>query len=167
MTTRKLKFGGAAKAPWHGDLVEADDQWLVVYYAAPAHQLRQSGEPVAHALRYFGLDCPLSVLVCFDGLGRVMEYQCDAGLPSKLVGRTIEFVDLDLDLIVAADLTGRERDGEAFANNRARLAYPAEVVSAAYEGVETAWVLLKARARPFDGSAEALLGRVLAAQGPL
>ncbi len=167
VTTRKLKFDGTAKRPWDGDLVDAiGDHWLVVYYESPPH-LTEAGETIAHALRYFGMDCPLSVLVCFDAAGRVLEWQADAGLPSRLDGRTIDFVDLDIDLMVDADGHARVRDIFDFERNRRAMAYSDEAVAAAYAGILLAQELFAAGECPFDGSAEAILGRVLAAQGPL
>ncbi|MBI5948905.1 MAG: DUF402 domain-containing protein [Chloroflexi bacterium] len=167
VTTRKLKFDGTAKAPWEGHLVEAiGDRWLVVYYEAPPHRT-ETGETIAHALRYFGMDCPLSVLACFDATGRVLEWQADAGLPSRIDGRTIDFVDLDIDLMVDAAGRSRVRDILAFERNRRAMAYSQEAVTAAHSGIRLAQELFAARECPFDGSAEAILGRVLAAQGPL
>jgi hypothetical protein len=47
------------------------------------------------------------------------------------------------------------------------MAYPPKVIAAARAGVALAIELIEARQLPFDGSAERLLGRVLAADGPL
>ena len=82
-------------------------------------------------------------------------------------GRRIELVDLDLDVMADASLAYFERDAETFERNRRAMCYPGDVVEAAHRGVALATELLEAKAFPFDGSAEALLGRVLAAQGPL
>ena len=166
VTTIKRKFDGSAKPPWDGDLVDATpDGWLAVFYDHPPHEV--GGVEVVHALRYFSSELPLSVLVSFDASGRVMEYQCDAALPVTMNGRRIELVDLDLDVMADATLAYFERDAETFERNRRAMRYPGDVVEAAHRGVALATELLEAKAFPFDGSAEALLGRVLAAQGPL
>lgn len=166
VTTVKRKFDGTAKPPWHGDLVDATpDGWLAVFYDHPPHHV--GGVEVGHALRYFSTELPLSVLVSFDAAGRLLEYQCDAALPATIDGRRIEFVDLDLDVMAGPSLAHFERDHETFERNRRAMAYPDDVVETARRGVVLATELIKARAYPFDGSAEALLGRVLAAQGPL
>jgi hypothetical protein len=47
------------------------------------------------------------------------------------------------------------------------MSYPPKVVAAAHEGVRLAKELIAARALPFDGHPERVLGRVLAATGPL
>lgn len=164
--TRKLKFDGSTKPSWHGDLVDAvEDRWLVVFFEAPAYGIR--GEAVAYALQFYGMRQPLSILVCFDGAGNVMEWQCDAGLPARISGRVIEFTDLDLDVMVNPDGTYYVRDVEDFEARSAAIGYTEEARQAAWKGVALALLLVKRKRYPFDESAEALLGRVLAAQGPV
>ena len=164
--TQKLKFDGTAKPSWHGDLVEAvDDRWLVVFFERPAYAIR--GEAVAYALQFYGMRQPLSILVCFDDAGNVMEWQCDAGLPARITGRVIEFTDLDLDVMVNPNGSYYVRDLEDFEARSTAMGYSDDARQAAWKGVALALLLVKRKRFPFDGSAEALLGRVLAAQGPV
>ena len=164
--TYKRKFDGSVKGPWRGDLVaETEDGWLVVFYEQPPHQVR--GEPVVYALQYFHPERPLVVLVNFDERGDILEYQCDASLPATLQGRRIDYVDLDLDLMVTADGSAYERDQDDFARNRSAMGYSPEAVDAAHRGIALARDLFTRRAVPFDGSAGELLGRSIAARGPL
>ena len=166
MTTIKLKFNGRAKAGWVGDLVAATGNWLVVFFDAPGYTTRQ-GATVRYAIQHFSTVEPLTILACFDERGEVLEYQCDAALPANMVGREIRYVDLDLDLMVAPNLSYFARDHDDFTRNSLSMAYPPEVVAQAWAGMALATRLVKAGAFPFDGSAEAELGRALAAQGPL
>ena len=164
--TQKLKFDGTAKPSWHGDLVDAvGDRWLVVFFERPAYAIR--GEAVAYALQFYGMRQPLSILVCFDDAGNVMEWQCDAGLPARITGRVIEFTDLDLDVMVNPNGSYYVRDLEDFEARSTAMGYSDDAKQAAWKGVALALLLVKRKRFPFDGSAEALLGRVLAAQGPV
>ncbi|HEX6032636.1 MAG TPA: DUF402 domain-containing protein [Tepidiformaceae bacterium] len=164
--TYKRKFDGSLKGPWCGDLVaDTQEGWLVVFYERPNH--RVGGEDVVYALQYFSLERPLVVLGNFDERGELLEYQCDAALPATLSGRRLDYVDLDLDLMVLPDGTAYERDRDDFERNRVAMGYTPEVVAAAHEGIALARDLLARGAPPLDGSARDLLGRVIAAQGPL
>ncbi|MEO9255461.1 MAG: hypothetical protein ABI305_07980, partial [Tepidiformaceae bacterium] len=150
-----------------GDLVDViGEHWLVVYHSEPSH-VTEGGAQVAQCLRYYGMDCPLSILVSFDAIGRVLEFQCDASLPAKRDGREISFVDLDLDVMAGPDLQHHLRDEDTFAVHTQTMAYPHEVIASARAGVSLAVELIEGRHLPFDGSAERLLGRLLASQGPL
>ena len=96
-----------------------------------------------------------------------MEWQCDAGLPGRITGRAIEFTDLDLDVMVNPDGTYYVRDLEDFEARSVAMGYSEEAKQAAWKGVALALLLVKRRRYPFDGSAGALLGRALAARGPV
>jgi protein associated with RNAse G/E len=176
VTIRKLKYDGTVRSEWDGELVEAvGGQWVVVMHDSAVHQKREGGAPAAPAgaphqyfLHYENLEQPLTILFCFDELGRWgSETKCDAALPATLRHRQVEFIDLDLDVIVGDDLGYFVRDHDTFALHTRTMVYTREVVATAHEGVRLAIELVESRAFPFDGSAEAVLGRVLASQGPL
>ena len=164
--TLKRKFDGSEKPAWDGDLVEATGDWLAVFYEWPPPWKGMPDE-TRFAIRYFGTTAPLSILVAFDERGSGLGYQCDAGLPATLEGRTLAFVDLELDVIAEPDLSYFVRDEDEFQANRERWGYPDDVVAAAWEGVALAERMLQSREYPFDGSAERLLGMCLASAGPL
>ncbi len=167
VASHKVKFDGTRKAPWHGDLVDVHpDGWLVVFYEQPPQRTSSGGLP-AYGLRYHGTEGPVSILVYFDARGEVLEYHCDAALPATISGRDIEFIDLDLDLMVSPGFECYERDHGDFEKNRAAMGYPAEAIEAAQAGIRRARALVAKRATPFDGHPAAVLGRVLAAQGPV
>ncbi len=167
VVVRKQKFDGSAKPDWHGDLVDAiGDRWLVVYHPEP-HVTPWRARQALHGVRYYGLDIPLTVLVSFDERGQLLEYQCDAALPATIEGRTITFVDLDLDVIADASLAYYVRDHDEFERRRVEMRYSPEAIAAAHEGVDRAIALIEARATPFDDHPAAVLGRVPAAQGPI
>jgi protein associated with RNAse G/E len=110
---------------------------------------------------------PLSVLVSFNGRGETLEYQCDVAFPATIIGRRIDFIDLDVDLMVAPDGTARERDHDTFARNRETMGYSPEAVRMAAEGMALAHELHERGLAPFDGSPQGVLGRVVASMGPL
>jgi hypothetical protein len=167
--TRKLKFdaSGAStglfrdgKPDWAGELIdEVPGRWLVVYFDHPGYAIRST--PVAHALQFFGLAHPLTILVCHDEQRRVLEWQCDASLPATRSGNLIEYVDLDLDVMVNPDGSHYVRDLEDFNERSISLQYSEEAKAAAWKGVATALLLLKRKRYPFDGSAERLLAEVV------
>jgi protein associated with RNAse G/E len=162
----KRKFDGSVKGPWRGDLVEeTPGGWLVVFYDRPPHRVR--GETVIYALQYFSLERPLVVLVNFDERGHILEYQCDASFPATIAGRRIDYVDLDLDMMVDGDGVVIDRDFDQFEERRVTMGYSEEAVRLAHEGLALAHELLERRAEPFDGSPSKVLGRAIAAAGPL
>lgn len=167
--TRKLKFDASGqsvglerpgKPPWQARVIdEVPGRWVVTYSHRPGHVTRET--EVVHAIQFFGLDKPLTVLACFDAERVLVEYQCDAALPAVRTGSLIEYVDLDLDVMVNPDGTHFVRDLEEFEERSVSLGYSEEAKAAAWKGVALALLLVKRKRYPFDGSAERLLAEVL------
>ena len=167
--TRKLKFDASGqsnglerpgKPPWRSLVIdEVPGQWVVTYSHRPGHAPR--GIETEHAIQFFGLDKPLTVLACFDQAGAIIEWQCDAALPAIRTGAMIEYVDLDLDVMVNPDGSYFVRDLEDFEERSVSLEYSEEAKAAAWKGVALALLLVKRKRYPFDGSAERLLAKVV------
>jgi protein associated with RNAse G/E len=168
VVTRKLKFDASGqstglrregKPDWEGEIIdEVPGRWLVVHFDHPEYAIREAR--AAHALQFFGMVQPLTILVCFDESGAILEWQCDACLPAVRRGGLLEFVDLDLDVIVNSDGTYYIRDLEDFEERSVSLKYSEDAKAAAWKGVATALILVKRGRYPFDGTAQRLLAKV-------
>jgi len=167
----KRKYDGALKREVAGDLVEAAGEgWLLVYHDASRHESLKNGNSTdspPQMLACLSTVSPLVWWLFYDELGRLTRAHADSALPAIVSGRAITFVDLDLDLIVAPDFSYFARDFDELAANAVAMKYPAQVVDAAHEGLRLACKAVDERAFPFDGSAERVLGRILASGGPL
>ncbi|GIW13419.1 MAG: hypothetical protein KatS3mg062_0858 [Tepidiforma sp.] len=170
VTVRKLKYDGTVRYSWPGDLIDARGQeWLIVLHDSERHS-KSPPAPVTAAgfgIHTIGLRQPLTILHAFDPLGNFLEAKCDAALPAALRGRTIDFVDLDLDVVVVPGGDHYVRDLDVFQERAAAMHYPPDVRRAAWRGILHALRAIRRRRFPFDGTLEALLGRELAARGPL
>jgi len=170
VVVRKLKYDGTLRSTWPGDLVDArGDDWLIVFHDSERHPKDppDPGAPPGFGIHIVGLREPLTILFRFDPLGRFVEARCDAALPATLRGRTIDFVDLDLDVIVLPGGTHFVRDRADFEARARAMAYPPDVRRAAWCGILHALRRIRRGRFPFDGTREAILGRELAARGPL
>ena len=114
------------------------------------------GEP-AHLLHYIGLVGPVTVLFSFSLEGQFLDAKCDAALPATMAGDAIDFVDLDLDVIVLPGGQHYVRDQKVFAERRQTMGYSSEAQRTAHLGILHALRMVRRRAFPFDGHAEALV----------
>ena len=171
VTVRKLKYDGHVKREYEGDLVQADDSWLVVYHSPVRHSHVLYGHATTygrpHLLFHHSLVLPLVATVTFDEVGFVPHYYVDAALPTTIEGRKISWVDLDLDIDSPLDSRASIWDIEELQQHRREMRYPDDVVDAAWRGIRIGSELLANGRFPFDGSASTLLGRILASEGPL
>ena len=167
----KRKYDGRLKRESEGDLVDATAEgWLVVHHRRDWHETLKDGHPAngpAQMLAYVSVTLPTTWWLFYDELGRFQLAHCDVALPASRAGRAVTYIDLEIDLILEPDFTYRVRDIEEFERNRLAMGYPEEVVAEAWRGLELARCAAEGRLFPLDGSAERLLGRLLAAEGPL
>jgi protein associated with RNAse G/E len=153
VVVRKRKYDGRIKSEWEGELLLSPGEgWLVVLHHPARHRKRSAGKwklqsPVhVHCLHTAS---PLTVLLTYAEDGTFREAKCDAALPAVRDDHVIEFVDLDLDVIVGRDLTRFTRDARTFKRNRKRMGYPEHVVAQAQAGIALAQELLATRRFPF------------------
>lgn len=152
---RKRKFDGRIKSEWEGDLLWHTNEWLVVLHHPERHIKRSNGvvaaaDPDVWFLHCFNVLDPLTILMEYGLDGSFQGAKCDAALPATQTDGVIEFVDLDLDVIVEPDLSWWMRDEEQFAHNREAMGYTETAVQQAHEGILLGQSLVESRTFPFD-----------------
>ena len=164
VTVRKLKFDGSVKYAWPGTLVElVGDDWAVVYHDPRRHEKAGAGVDThvdgsdrANMFHYLGLAQPVTVLFAFSKSGAFLEAKCDAALPATRHGNTIDFVDLDLDVVVLPSGMHYIRDQDVFAERSISMAYSEHAKRQAHLGILHSLRMVRRQQFPFDGHAERL-----------
>lgn len=103
-----------------------------------------------HSLEYYWLDRWYNVFRFAEPNGDLRNYYCNINRPPTFDGNTLSYVDLDLDILVAPDLSYRILDRADFERNAEEYAYPAEVQTGARRAVEQVVNLIEARHFPFN-----------------
>ena len=169
VVVRKLKFDGSVKYVWPAHLIEERPDWLIAWHDPAIHQKRgdatASEDEPAHVLHYCGLGRPLTVLFAFEKRGGFLEAKCDAALPAVREGERVDFVDLDLDVVVLPGGSHYVRDQEVFAERSVSMGYTEEAKRQAHVGILHALRMIRRGLFPFDGHAEALMRRLLDGKG--
>lgn len=158
VVVRKLKFDGSVASEWDADLVETiNDEWLVTVFDSARHGMRddldREGEPHLFVLHYLNMKRPVVVQIPFtEGGTWAREAKCDAALPTTQKGNLLEFVDLDLDVIV---LPGAHyvRDQRQFAERSISMACTEDVKRQAHLGILHALRMVRRQQFPFDAHA--------------
>ena len=151
---RKLKYDGSVRSEWEGELLPFDSaEWLIVRHHPERHRKWQDGKQARADIlmvRCLNIVKPSTILLGFDANGQFDHAKCDAALPSVYTNNLLEFVDLDLDIIVNSDLTFYVRDQAQFEQHRVLMNYPDEVVEQAHLGIAIAKTWVQSRAFPFN-----------------
>jgi hypothetical protein len=164
VTLLKCKFDGFVKRERDALLLDERDGWVTVACLPGVHRHLHNGVPVpaepGPALVHMNTRLPMTAIQWFRG-GRLVERYIDAALPAAFDGRVASYVDLDLDIVAVVGKPPYVKDIAAFEETRVSMAYPPEVVAAAWRGIQLGSELLAALAFPFDAAGESLLGEAL------
>ncbi len=100
---------------------------------------------------YYWLDRWYNVFCFHEPSGRFRNYYCNLNLPPTFEDSVIDYVDLDIDVVVREDRSFEVLDREEFRLNTIKYSYPPEVVERTEIALEELLSLVKNREDPFNG----------------
>ncbi|MEW8977472.1 MAG: DUF402 domain-containing protein [Symbiobacterium sp.] len=165
LQVQMYKYGGVKHYSYPVRLLEQRPDLVIAHgpYGRPlTHPSRGIvNYPVpTEAIEFFFTKRPYHVSANWNADGSFRQYYCNVVMSATVSGGVMAVVDLDLDLIVAPDLSYRVEDEEEFEEHRRAWGYSDEVVALAREGLAELIRLVEERRFPFDGSAARLRERL-------
>ena len=155
----KAKYDGTIQAAWESELLDHAGSLLrsVVPGGRPVYVLDrsrwvQSGETTCAVELYFE-DRWYNVWHFPDDATHLWSthlWYCNVALPASFDGKTLRWVDLDIDIRCYRDGVPEVLDEDEFEQHRVELGYPDEVVEGALAARDEALRLARERAFPFD-----------------
>ena len=109
-----------------------------------------------HSLEYYWLDRWYNIFRFAQPDGELRNFYCNINVPPTFDGKTLSYVDLDLDILVAPDLSYRILDIEDFEANAETYSYPDELQSKARQAVKELVMLIENTQFPFDQEGDSL-----------
>lgn len=156
IVVRSFKYDGAEHRRWHARLVSRNGS-LIELDAQFEEEIRhaQLGTilPGTRSLEYYWLDHWYNVFRFMEPTGELLYYYCNVNVPPVFDHSGLSFIDLDMDILVAPDLSYRVLDEDEFEMNAARYNYPPEVRERAHRALDELVALIESRRFPFDGHA--------------
>jgi protein associated with RNAse G/E len=99
---------------------------------------------------YYWLDRWYNVFRFSDAERKLQNFYCNINQPPAFDGQVLSYVDLDIDVLVAPDLTFKILDVEDFEENAKRYGYPDDVQQNARRALTELIEMIEARAFPFN-----------------
>lgn len=150
---RVLKYDGALHRSWRAHLMRREES-LLILDAAFEDEVQHSQLGLIRrgtvSIEYYWLDSWYNVFRFLEPDGGVRNFYCNVNMPPEFDGRVLSYVDLDMDIVVAPDLSYEILDMDEFEVNAKRYNYPPEVQSRARLALEEIQTLIDTRAFPFD-----------------
>lgn len=147
------KYDGRINRRWQGRLVRRAASLVViegVFDEEIRHPLLGTIVAGTRSVEFYWLDRWYSIFRFSEPDGRLRNYYGNINRPPEFDGRVLSFIDMDIDLLVAPDMSLRIVDEDEFETNAARFQYPADVRRRTREALDELVALVEARAFPFD-----------------
>jgi protein associated with RNAse G/E len=148
-----LKYDGREHRRWRARVASVDGPLLVldaVFEEEIQHDLLGTISSGTLSTEYYWLDRWYNVFRFSDTDRKLKSFYCNVNQPPSFDGRVLSYIDLDIDVLVAPDLTYKILDLEDFEENARLFVYPQEVQTNAHSALAELTALIEARAFPFN-----------------
>jgi protein associated with RNAse G/E len=147
-----LKYDGREHRRWPARIAKRDGPLLVldaVFDEEIQHDLLGPIASGTISTEYYWLDRWYNIFR-FSAPDRTLKsYYCNVNTPPLFDGRVLSYIDLDIDVLVAPDLTYRILDVDDFEENARRYGYPDDLQANTHAAVAELIGLIEARSFPF------------------
>ena len=150
---RAFKYDGTEHRRWRARLVRSDASLIeldAVFEEEIRHHLLGTILPGTISIEYYWPDEWYNVFRFLEPTGEMRNYYCNVNVPPVFNSSGLSFIDLDMDILVAPDLSFSILDEDEFEENAARYHYPPKVRRRARQALDELVDLILARRFPFD-----------------
>ena len=151
------KYDGRVHRSWSARLVRVEGALIVVegtFEEEIVHPNLGVIEPGTRSREFYWTDRWYSVFRFQRPAGALRNYYCNVNEPARFDGDTLRFVDLDIDLLVAPDMTYTILDEDEFTEHAARFKYPPDTSRRARAALGELIDLVTRRQFPFGAGAK-------------
>jgi len=147
------KYDGREHRRWPARLAHREGSLLIldaVFEDEIEHDLLGTIARGTVSTEYYWLDRWYNVFRFSDGDGKLRNFYCNVNQPPSFDGHVLSYIDLDIDVLVAPDLTYKILDLDDFETNARAYAYPEDVQANAHAALTELTRMIEAHAFPFD-----------------
>jgi hypothetical protein len=153
ITVNACKYDNSVHRSWDCRLVEETaDLWIFVgvFKEEIRHSLLGVIRPETVSVEFYWKNRWYNVFRFHEPEGELRNYYCNVNMPPVLDETVLTYIDLDIDVLVAPDLSFQILDLDEFEENAVKHKYPAEIVEKAKNSLLELLSLIKNREFPFD-----------------
>jgi len=153
IVVRVLKHDGSEYRRWRGRIAKLEANLIVLeteFDADVSHDLLGEIKRGTRLVEYYWLDRWYNVFRFLHDDGSTRLYYCNINKPPVFDGRSLTYIDLDLDVIVEPDYSYEILDLDEFEANSERYRYSAEEKAKAEGALEELLGRIQSREFPFQ-----------------
>ena len=148
-----LKYDGSEHRRWRASIAKREGSLLIldaVFEEEIEHDLLGTIALGTVSTEYYWLDRWYNVFRFSDKSGKLKNFYCNINQPPSFDGHLLSYIDLDIDVFVAPDLTYKILDLDDFETNARAFVYPEDVQANAHGALKELTALIEARVFPFN-----------------
>lgn len=152
-TIKSLKYDRSVRRSWTCHLIEKEEDlrlFVGVFEFEVDHPELGLIKNGTVSYEYYWLNRWYNVFRFHESDGRFRNFYCNINMPPRIEGNVLNYVDLDIDILIWPDGRANYLDLDEFAENAARYNYADEVRSNAIGAVNELKGMLELRKFPFD-----------------
>ena len=153
VTIISREFDGSIGKSWTCELVEQRGPLLVLVgkfdrEVSHDHLGRIERDTISH--EYYWLDRWYNVFRFHEPNGSFRNFYCNINMPPTFENGVLDYVDLDIDILVAKDWTYSILDKDEFEENAAKFGFSPDLRAKAVKAVDEVIALIERHQFPFE-----------------
>jgi protein associated with RNAse G/E len=153
ITINSRKFDGSIKKSWNVELINRDN-CLFTFVGEFKDEVIHSQIGVIRrgtvSYEFYWLNRWYNVFRFHEPDGNLRNFYCNINLPFKFAGNVLDYVDLDIDILVWKDFSYQILDSDEFLENAERFSYSDEMRKKVRAARDELISLIETRTFPFD-----------------
>ena len=154
ITVRVLKYDGTEYRRWNARLATKEGALIVLdaeFEEEVSHESLGTIPRGTRTVEYYWLDRWYNIFQFMKDDGATRLFYCNINTPPSLQNDVLSYVDLDIDILVDADLSYRVLDLDEFAANAQRYCYSDETKQQAQKACTRLKEMIEVCQFPFAG----------------
>ncbi|HXH70973.1 MAG TPA: DUF402 domain-containing protein [Pyrinomonadaceae bacterium] len=153
VTINSRKFDGTIHKTWSANLIERKDK-LLTLVGEFEEEIKHSHLGVIRrgtvSYEFYWLDGWFNVFRFHEPDGSLRNFYCNINMPPKFEDNVLDYVDLDIDVLVWKNFSIEILDADEFAENSKKYDYSVEIKNKTNESLKKILELVENRDFPFD-----------------
>ncbi len=153
VTINSRKFDGQIHRSWHAELIEKKDS-LLMFVGKFEKEIKHSHLGVIRrgtvSYEFYWLKRCYNVFRFHEPNGKLRNFYCNINLPPTFENNILDYIDLDLDVLVWQDFNFQILDLDEFEQNARKFSYPDSIRRKAKKNLAELVYLIENRKFPFD-----------------
>ncbi len=153
VTINSRKFDGAIHRSWQAEFVEQKNT-LLIFKGVFAEEIKHSHLGVIRrgtiSYEYYWLDRFYNVFRFHEPDGEFRNFYCNVNLPPKFENGVLDYIDLDIDVVVWKDFSIKILDLDEFEESSKKFNFTEELIIKTKSSLEELLRLIENRDFPFD-----------------